>query len=122
VLLERSLEIKIDDHFGKEYQGKYLFVGISWGVSNRITAECTKVNPVSRQSVIDLKTLQARMLMATLVQRPKIITLEHLLDETKKGLSPALGELLMAAADKVNGYSKEDREEVKKLKQRWGLE
>jgi hypothetical protein len=62
------------------------------------------------------------MVMATLVEKPKIITLEHLLDESSDGLPVALGELLMAASDKVNGYSDEDREALKNLKVRWGLE
>jgi len=77
---------------------------------------------VTRQSIVDLKTLQARILLATLLEKPKVITMEHLLDETSKGLPAELGELLMAIADKVNGYSKKDREELKKLKLQCGLE
>ena len=121
VLEKLSIELKEED-FGKEYKGKYVFIGISWGSSNRITGECTMVNPASRISSVDIKQLQARMLIATLIEKPKIITLDHLMDESKNGLPPALGELLMAAADKVNGYSTKDREEVKNLKERWGLE
>jgi len=120
--VERRKEIELGEQFGKEYKGKYIFAGISWGISNRITAECTKINPVTRQSIINLKELQARMLMATLIEKPKIITMEHLLDETNKGLPIALGEVLMTVADSVNGYSAKDREEIKKLKQRCHLE
>jgi len=119
--VERRKEIELDERFGKEYKGKYLFEGISWGISNRLTAECTKVNPVTRQSIVNLKELQAKMLIATLIEKPKIITLEHLMDETSKGLPTALGEVLMAVADKVNGYSVEDREELKKLKGQLGV-
>jgi len=122
MLLERRKEIELGEQFGKEYKGKYIFAGISWGISNRLTAECTKVNPVTRQSIVNLKELQAKMLMATLIEKPKVITLEHLMDETSKGLPTVLGELLMSIADKVNGYSVEDREELKKLREQLGLE
>lgn len=118
-----KLEIDLSsEDFGKAYAGKYTFVGISWGTSNRITGECTRVNPISKMSTIDIKELQARMLMATLIEKPKIITMQHLLDESANGLPPALGELLMAAADKVNGFSGKEREELKKLKEQWDLD
>jgi len=120
--MELKRVIELDDRFGKQYKGKYVFSGISWGISNRIGAECTKINPVTRQSIVNLKELQARLLIATLIEKPKIITLEHLLDETSNGLPLALGELLMMFADSVNGYSAKDREEIKKLKQRCHLE
>lgn len=116
-----EIELKNKD-FGSKYAGKYVFIALSWGTSNRISGECTKINAVTKKSSVDIKTLQARMVMATLVEKPKSITIEHLLDESSNGLPVALGELLMAAADKVNGYSSEDREALKNLKVQWGLE
>lgn len=122
-MLMEKLEIVLkEEDFGKQYAGKYVFVGISWGASNRITGECTKVNPLTKTSIVDIKQLQARMLIATLVEKPRIITLAHLLDESVNGLPPALGEILMSATDKVNGYSMKERDELKKLKERWDLE
>ena len=122
-MLEDKLEIDLKDKdFGSKYAGKYVFIPLSWGSSNRISGECTKIDAATKRSSVDIKTLQARMVMATLIDKPKIITLEHLLDESSNGLPVALGELLMAAADKVNGYSTEDRETLKNLKVRWGLE
>jgi len=118
-----KLEIELKDKdFGSKYSGKYVFIPLSWGSSNRISGECTKIDAATKRSSVDIKMLQARMVMATLIEKPKIITLEHLLDESSDGLPVALGELLMAASDKVNGYSKEDREALKNLKTRWGLE
>ena len=118
-----KLEIELkDEDFGKKYSGKYLFVGMGWAASNRISGECTKVHQLTKTSVVDMKQLQAKMLMATLIKKPSIITMEHLLDESANGLPPALGELLMAAADKVNGYTSKERQELKNLKKRWDLE
>lgn len=114
--------MELDDRYGRQYKGEYVFGPISWGQMNRITSECTKIHPVTRTSVVDIKTLNARVLLATLKEHPKCITLGHLLDESVNGLPSALGEILMAAADKVNGYTARDRDEVKKLKERWGLE
>lgn len=113
----------MDESFGKKFAGKYIFESISWGRSNRITGECTKVHPVTRVSSIDMKKLQAMMLDATMIKRPKAVTYEVLVSEnTDQGLPPSLGEILMAMADKVNGYGKESRDKLKKLKRRCGLE
>lgn len=114
-------EIKLDERFGKEYSGKYVFESITWGRSNEITSECTSVNPLTKQSKVDLRRLQALMLDASMVERPKAITLEKLLSETD-GIPMSLGELLMSAADYVNGFGNKEREELKNLKQRWDLE
>ena len=116
-------EYKIDeDYFGKEYMGKYVFQSISWAKSNEITSQCTATNPLTRQTTVDLKRLQALTLDAVMIDRPKAITLQKLMNEGEDGLPLSLGELLMGMADKVNGYSKEDREQLKKLKLGWGLE
>ena len=116
-------ELKLDEQFGKQFKGTYVFKAISWAVSNRITSECTQLNPITRQTSIDLKKLQAMTLDASMVKRPSNVTLTMLEDEnTETGLPLALGELLMAMADKVNGYGQEDRENLKKLKRQWGLE
>jgi len=114
--------IELDDRFGSQYKGEYLFVSISYGRSNAITAECTKVHPLGQRTEIDVKTLNAKMVLATLIKKPKIITLEHMVDESSNGLPTALGELLMAATDYVNGYSPKERDRTKKLKEQWGLE
>lgn len=120
-MLEKRIELKEED-FGKKYSGEYLFVSMGWGATNRLAAECTKINPANKQTLIDMKMLNARTLMATMLKKPKIMTLEHLLDETSEGLPPALGEFLMTVADYVNGYSVEERVKLKNLKEQWNLD
>ena len=121
--MKKEKEIKLNDRFGKEFSGSYVFESISWGKSNQITSDCTSISPVGQKSSVDMKRLQALMLYASLKEKPKAITLERLLSEdSDEGLPPALGELLMACADHVNGFSAKDREEVKNLKQQWGLD
>lgn len=116
-------ELKLEDnYFGKEYMGKYVFQSISWAKSNQITSQCTATNPLTRQTTVDLKKLQALTLDAVMIERPKSITLSKLMSEGEDGLPLALGELLMSMADKVNGYSQSEREQLKKLKVGWGLE
>jgi hypothetical protein len=115
-------EVKLDNTFGNEYSGKYVFSSISWAKSNDITSQCTQSNPLTKQTTIDLKKLQAMTLDAVMVDRPKAVTLEKLMCEGENGLPLPLGELLMAMCDRVNGYSSEDREQLKKLKAVWGLE
>ena len=115
-------ELKLDGTFGKEFSGTYVFQSITWAVSNKITSECTMLNPLTRITAIDLKKLQAMTLDATMIKRPNSITIEVLMDEdTKTGLPLPLGELLMAMADSINGYGEEDRDSLKKLKRQWGL-
>jgi len=113
--------IKLGNQFGSEYEGEYLFLTIGWAMYNRLSAECTKVIPELQIADVNLKELNAKIMMATLIKKPKIITLAHLVDESEKGLPPALGEILMAATDYVNGYSPKQREEVKNLKEQFGL-
>jgi len=113
--------IEIDDRFGKEYSGKYVFKSITWGKSNEITSDCTSMNPLTKQTKVDLRRLQALMLDASMEERPKAVTVDKLLS-LDDGIPMALGELLMAAADYVNGFSQKEREELKNLKQQWNLE
>lgn len=119
MMLEKKIEI--DSRFGKEYKGKYVFQSITWGRSNEITSDCTSINPLTKVNKIDLRRLQALMLDATMVERPKAITQEKLLS-LQDGIPMALGELLMAVADKVNGFGSKEREELKNLKQQWNLD
>ena len=119
--MDKEIVLK-DEDFGKKYSGKYVFRSIGWGLVNRISAECTKVEPASQMTTVDVKALNAKMIMATLIIKPDAIKLEHLLDESDKGLPPVLGEFLMMVTDLVNGYGPEQRSELKKLKEQWDLE
>jgi len=109
-----SLDEKVDivgEEFGKRYRGKYVYKGISWGRQNAITQACTVTEPNGRTR-INMKLLQAKLLLASLRDSPKIITLSHLLDESDNGLPAGLGSRMMKMADKVNGISVEEEKNL----------
>jgi hypothetical protein len=117
--MKKEIELKKED-FGEEFAGQYVFESIAWGTANQISSDCTKIDPITRRSSINLRELQGRMLDATMTVKPKSITLDRL--TAKDGIPVALGEFLISVADQVNGYSDEDRDRIKKLRQRCGLD
>jgi hypothetical protein len=105
---EESFEI--DERFGKEYQGKYVFKEITWAKRNRIIQKHTKYSRVSGEvESSDFIAIQAETIMASLHGQPgsKPLSLEKLLDE-ENGVPIELGELLSKVANKLNGMSHED--------------
>jgi hypothetical protein len=102
--------IVIDDRFGTEYQGKYLFKEITWAKRNRIIQKYTKYSKISGEvESSDFIAIQAETIIASLHGQPdsKPITLEKLLDE-ENGVPIALGELLSKVTNKLNGLAHED--------------
>jgi len=106
-----DIKDKVGDEYGKQYKGEYVYKSISWGKQNSITERCT-VFLSSGGSKINLKRLQAMLVLATLRQSPKVITLSHLMDESDNGLPVGLGSRIMKLVDQVNGLQSE---EVKNL-------
>jgi len=103
--------IVIDDRFGTEYQGKYLFKEITWAKRNRIIQQHTKYSKISGEvESSDFIAIQAETIMASLHGQPdsKPITLEKLLSEGDDGIPIALGELLSKVTNKLNGLAHED--------------
>jgi hypothetical protein len=101
---------EIDERFGKEYQGKYVFKEITWAKRNRIIQKHTKYSRISGEvESSDFIAIQAETIMASLHGQPdsKPITLQKLLDE-ENGVPIELGELLSKVANKLNGVSHED--------------
>jgi len=102
--------LEIDDRFGKEYQGRYVFSEISWAKRNRIIQKHTKYHPLTGQVVSsDFIAIQAETIWASLKQQPpnKPVTLEKLLAEDD-GISIGLGELFSQIANKLNNVSLEE--------------
>jgi hypothetical protein len=102
--------IVIDDRFGTEYQGNYLFKEIAWAKRNRIIQQHTKYSKISGEvESSDFIAIQAETIMASLHGQPdsKPITLEKLLDE-ENGVPIALGELLSKVTNRLNGLAHED--------------
>ena len=106
----RTENIELDERFGKEYTGRYVFQEITWAKRNRIIQKYTKYNKISGEvESSDFIAIQAETIWASLKEQPesKPISLEKLLGEDI-GVPIELGELLSKVANKLNGMSHED--------------
>jgi hypothetical protein len=102
--------LEIDNRFGEEYQGKYVFKEITWAKRNRIIQKHTKYNKLSGDvESSDFISIQAETIMASMHGQPQThpITIEKLLSE-EDGIPIELGELFSKVANKLNGMSRED--------------
>lgn len=107
----RTETIEVDDRFGEEYAGKYVFQEISWAKRSRIIQKHTKYHPITGNVLrSDYVAIQAETVIASLKEQPKSnpITLEKLLSE-ENGVPVGLGELLSKAANRVCGLTREER-------------
>jgi len=95
--------IEIDDRFGREYAGKYVFQEISWAKRSRIIQKHTKYHSVTGQVVnSDYVAIQAETIWASLKEQPagKLISLEKLLSE-ENGIPIELGELFSQVVNRL---------------------
>jgi hypothetical protein len=102
--------LEIDERFGKEYQGSYVFREITWAKRNRIIQKHTKYSKASGEvESSDFIAIQAETIWASLQKQPetKPVSLERLLGEDI-GIPIDLGELFSKVANKLNGMSHED--------------
>jgi len=106
----RKETVEVDERFGEEFKGRYVFSEITWARRNRIIQKYTKYSRVSGQvESSDFVAIQAETIMASLREQPenKPITLEKLLGETE-GVGVELGELLSKVANRLCNVSKEE--------------
>lgn len=106
----RTETIELDDRFGADFQGKYVFSEISWAKRSRIIQRHTKYHPVTGQVISsDYVAIQAETIFAALKEQPKTkpISLEKLLSEDD-GVPIALGELFSTTVNKLCGVGLED--------------
>jgi len=107
----RTETIEIDDRFGAEYKGKYVFQEITWAKRSRIIQKHTKYHLITGQVVSsDLVAIQAETIWASLRGRKppeSLLTLEKLLDE-ENGVPVELGELFAKVSNRLNGMSQEN--------------
>jgi hypothetical protein len=106
----RTETLELDERFGAEYAGKYVFSELSWARRSRIIQKYTRYHPVSGQVVSsDYIAIQAETIMASLREQPshKPITLEKLLSE-ENGVPIALGELFSQIVNRLNNVSLEE--------------
>jgi hypothetical protein len=107
----RKEEITIDESFGKEYAGKYVFGEISWAKRSRIIQKHTRYHPVTGQiQSSDYVAIQAETIIASLKEQPstKPINLERLLGDGEDGVPAALGELFSQVANRLCSVSSEE--------------
>jgi len=107
----RTETIDIDDRYGAEYRGKYVFQEITWAKRSRIIQKWTKYHHITGQVISsDFVTIQGETIWASLKEQPtnKPITLEKLLGE-EEGLPIALGELFSKVANKLCGITVDEQ-------------
>jgi hypothetical protein len=108
----RTETVEVDERFGKEYMGKYVFSEITWAKRSRIIQKHMKYHPLTGQVVSsDYIAIQAETIMASLKEQPahKPITLEKLLSEDpEKGIPVELGELFSRIVNRLNTVSREE--------------
>ena len=100
----RKETVEVDERYGKEYAGRYVFQEITWAKRNRILQKYTRYNPQTGSVVTtDYVAIQAETVFASLVEQPenKPITLEKMLSEAEDGIPITLGELLSKTANKL---------------------
>lgn len=102
--------LEIDQSFGQEYEGKYVFKEITWAKRNRIIQKHTKYNRLSGDmESSDFVAIQAETILASMHGQPETnpITLEKLLSEDC-GVPIQLGEILSNIVNRLNGLSVQD--------------
>ena len=106
----RTEVLELDERFGEEYRGKYVFGEITWAKRNRIIQKYTKYNNVTGEvASSDFIAIQAETIIASMHGQPdsKPLTLEKLLGE-EVGVPIELGEWFSKVVNHLNGMSRED--------------
>lgn len=106
----RKEVLEVDEKYGKEYTGRYVFEEITWAKRSRIIQKYTKYHPLSGQVMSsDFIAIQAETIGASLKEQPpnKPLTLEKLLGE-EEGIPIALGELLSQTVNNLCAVTREE--------------
>jgi hypothetical protein len=106
----RKETIELDERFGKEYAGRYIFSEITWAKRSRIIQKYTRYSQQTGQVIAsDYVAIQAETIMASLKEQPpnKPITLEKLLSE-EDGIPIELGELFSQIVNRLNNVGFEE--------------
>jgi hypothetical protein len=106
----RKEEINLDNQFGEEYAGKYVFQEITWAKRSHIIQKHTKYSKLSGQvESSDFVAIQAETIFASLKEQPpqNPVSFEKLLGEDI-GIPTELGELFSKIVNELNGITHED--------------
>jgi hypothetical protein len=107
----RKEVVELDNRFGEQYAGSYVFQEITWAKRSRLIQKYTKYNPMTGQVVSsDFVAIQAETIWSSLKEQPanKPITLENLLGE-ENGIPIELGELFSMTANKLCGITPDEQ-------------
>jgi hypothetical protein len=102
--------VEVDDRFGEEYAGRYVFQEITWAKRNRIIQKHTKYHPLTGNvQSSDFVAIQAETIWASLKEQPrnKPISLEKLLNE-EDGIPVGLGEFFSRVVNRLCGITPEE--------------
>ncbi len=102
---KRSIEL--DNRFGDEYAGCYVFQELTWANRSRIIQRYTKYNQMTGQvESSDFIAIQAETIWASLIEQPpsKPINLGKLLAE-QDGVPIGVGELLSQVVNNLNNVN-----------------
>jgi hypothetical protein len=94
----------LDNRFGEEYRGRYLFKEITWAKRSRIIQKNTQYNKQTGDvENSDFIAIQAESIMASMHGQPPNhpITLERLLSD-ESGIPIGLGELFSQITNRLN--------------------
>jgi len=106
----RTEVLELNERFGKQYAGRYVFSEITWAKRSRIIQKYTKYHPISGQVVSsDFIAIQAETIWASLKEQPshKPLTLEKLLADDD-GVPIGLGELFSQTVNRLNSLSTDE--------------
>ena len=106
----RTETIKLDDRFGTEYKGTYVFQEITWAKRSRVIQKHTKYHHMTGQVLSsDYIAIQAETILAALKEQPpkQPISLEKLLSE-EDGIPIELGELFSNVVNRLCGLTTEE--------------
>ena len=106
----RTETLELDDRFGAEYRGEYVFQEMTWAKRSRIIQKHTRYHPVTGQVLSsDYIAIQAETIVAALKEQPPTqpITLEKLLSE-ENGIPIELGELFSKVVNRLCGLTTDE--------------
>jgi hypothetical protein len=110
VVSVRTEVLELDNRYGSEYAGRYVFQEITWAKRSRIIQNHTKYHHITGQVIdSDFVAIQAETIWASLREQPnsKPISLEKLLGEDQ-GIPIELGELFSKVANKLCGITPDE--------------
>jgi hypothetical protein len=106
----KTQTLDLDERFGAEYAGHYVFGEITWAKRSRIIQKHTTYHPTSgRIEKSDFVAIQAETIWASLRTQPEThpLTLDKLQGETE-GVPVQLGELLSKVVNKICGLTTDE--------------